>query len=72
LVCIVVVSLSVPVWRDGPRLRAQRLRERFGPEYDMAVERHGERRALRLLEARERRVSRLPLRALSSAERAEL
>jgi hypothetical protein len=72
LVCIVVVSLSVPVWRDGPRLRAQRLRERFGPEYEMAVERHGERRALRLLEARERRVSRLPLRALSSAERAEL
>lgn len=57
------------LWRNGPRRRAERLRERFGPEYDAVVERYGRRRALRELEARERRVSKLPLRSLAPEER---
>lgn len=69
---VVALSAAAMLWRDGRRQRAERLRERFGPEFDVAVEQHGERRAVRVLEARERRVSRLPLRSLPPAERAGL
>jgi hypothetical protein len=64
----VVVALGQ--WREGPRRRSERLRERFGPEYDVAVEQYGASRAARVLEAREERVSKLPLRSLAPAERA--
>lgn len=70
LAAVVIVALKV--WRDGPRRRAEQLRERFGPEYDVAVARYGESRAARELEARERRVSELPLRSLPPSERASL
>jgi hypothetical protein len=66
------VIVAIAVWRDGPRRRAAHLRERFGPEYDIAVQQYGERRAARELEARELRVSRLPLRSLPPAERSTL
>jgi hypothetical protein len=62
--------VALAVWRNGPRSRNERLRERFGPEYDVAVEQYGESRAARVLEARERRVSKLPLRSLAPQERA--
>jgi hypothetical protein len=66
---VLALVLAVGVWRNGPDRRRQRLRERFGPEYEVAVEQHGESGAIRVLEARERRVSKLPLRSLSSVER---
>jgi hypothetical protein len=53
----------------GPRRRDERLRERFGPEYDLAVQQFGSR-AVSVLEERERRVAELPLRSLAPAERA--
>jgi hypothetical protein len=64
-----VVMILAP-WREGPKRRNARLQERFGPEYDVAVEQYGASRAARVLEAREQRVSKLPLRSLSPAERA--
>lgn len=64
--------VAVRVWRDGPRRRAERLRERFGPEYDIAVAEYGESRAARVLEERERHVCELPLRSLPPSERASL
>lgn len=67
---VLAVALVAGVWRNGPRGRNDRLRERFGPEYDLAVEQYGESRAIRVLEQRERRVSKLPLRSLAPAERA--
>lgn len=70
LALLLGLMLIVPVWRNGPKRRNERLRERFGPEYDIAVEQYGASRALRVLEARERRVSKLPLRSLAPAERA--
>jgi len=72
LVFIAALVAAVALWRDGPRRRAQRLRERFGPEYDIAVEQYGESRAACELEGREHRVSNLPLRSLPPAERASL
>lgn len=70
LALILVVPLLAGVWRDGLKRRNERLRERFGPEYDRAVEQYGESGAVRALEARERRVSKLPLRSLAPVERA--
>jgi len=70
LALVLVVPLLAGVWRDGLKRRNERLRERFGPEYDLAVEQYGESRAIRTLEARERRVSKLPLRSLAPPERA--
>jgi hypothetical protein len=70
LVLVLVVPLLVGMWRDGLKRRNERLRERFGPEYDLAVEQYGESQAIRTLEARERRVSKLPLRSLAPPERA--
>ena len=67
-----LVIVAVRVWRDGPRRRAEHLRERFGPEYDIAVAELGESRAARVLEERERHVSELPLRSLPPSERASL
>lgn len=66
------VLVAVRVWRDGSRRRTEHFRERFGPEFDVAVERYGLSRALRVLEAREHRVEALPLRSLPPAERADL
>jgi len=70
LALVLGVALVAGVWRNGPKRRNERLRERFGPEYDVAVEQYGESRAIRVLEAREHRVSKLPLRSLAPAERA--
>jgi hypothetical protein len=70
LALVLAVALLAGAWRNGPKRRNERLRERFGAEYDVAVEQYGESRAIRVLEARERRVSKLPLRSLAPAERA--
>jgi hypothetical protein len=67
-----LVIVAIRVWRDGPRRRAEHLRERFGPEYDVAVAQYGESGAARVLEERERHVSELPLRSLPPSERASL
>jgi hypothetical protein len=65
---ILIAVLAVTLWRNAPARRQKQLREKFGPEYDMAVQQYGATRAQRVLEARQRRVSKLPLRALSPSE----
>jgi hypothetical protein len=65
---VIAAILALSVWRDRPRRRAARLRERFGPEYDVAVEQYGASRAVRVLEARSRRVEKFQLRPLTAAE----
>ncbi len=72
LALVLGLVLVVPAWSNGSRHRRGRLRERFGPEYDVAVEQYGASRAVSVLEARERRVAKLPLRSLAPAERASL
>jgi hypothetical protein len=68
---VIVASLvALTLWRNAPARRGIRLRERFGPEYDVAVSQYGKARAARVLEARERRVGKLPIRSLSASERA--
>lgn len=69
----VVLALVVfwGVWRNAPNKRRERLRERFGPEYEFAVQQHGEAEAARVLAARERRVKKLDLHSLSKAQCAD-
>lgn len=68
LVAAALIAFSL--WRNAPARRSNRLRERFGPEYDVAVSQYGKGRAARVLEARERRVGKLSIRSLSPSERA--
>jgi hypothetical protein len=70
LVVILVVVVGTVAWTFLQRRRTEGLRERFGPEYDHTVsELGGQREAEAELEARQKRVERLNIRPLESAER---
>ncbi len=65
VVVVVLVALAV-AWSYSQRQRRVRLRERFGPEYDRAVEAAGApAKAEAVLQERARRVERLKIRTLS-------
>ncbi|QIS11377.1 hypothetical protein [Nocardia arthritidis] len=65
VIVVVVLILAVAVVLCWPLIQRQRLRRRFGAEYDRAVADHADRRsAERELKDRERRHSQLELREL--------
>ncbi|WP_234391059.1 hypothetical protein [Nocardia suismassiliense] len=67
LVVLAAAVIALVVW---PMVRRQRLRSRFGPEYDRTVEELDDRRAAeRELAERERRHAELELRALSPEQK---
>ncbi|PXX57472.1 hypothetical protein DFR70_118127 [Nocardia tenerifensis] len=67
LVVLAAVVVALLVW---PMVRRQRLRNRFGPEYDRTVREHDDRRAAeRELAERERRHAELELRALTPEQK---
>jgi hypothetical protein len=69
LVAAIVIVAGV-AWWAGQRRRSERLRTRFGSEYDRTVETAGKRSAAEAdLEARQERVEALEIRALDPAER---
>lgn len=69
VVAIAIVALAIAVWIVVQKTRTNRLRGRFGPEYDRTVAEAGSRRkAEDELEARRKRVARLTLRPLSPDE----
>jgi cytoskeletal protein RodZ len=66
----VVVVLGVVVWQALARRRTERLRDRFGPEYDRTIgSAENRREAESDLAAREERRDRLEIRPLSQAAR---
>jgi len=66
---VVVLVVAAIVWGILQKRRHERLRERFGPEYEHVVEETGSRReATKELEARERRVDELEIRRLTPDE----
>ena len=68
-VLIAVVLIGAVAWITLSRVRSQRLRERFGPEYDRAVHAEGGlRKAEAALEARAKRVKSLHIHPLSPAD----
>ena len=71
LVAAVIVIVAVLAWLYVRKRRSttEDLRQKFGPEYDRAVLKHGsERKAQSKLEDREKRVEKLNIRDLDSTE----
>lgn len=68
-VLVALVLIGAVVWITMNRLRSQKLRQRFGPEYDRTIREEGNiRRAEAALAARARRVAKLDIRPLSPAD----
>ena len=69
VIVVVIAAALVLTWLFMERRRHERLRTRFGPEYERTVRDAGDpRRAESMLERREKRVSRYQIRALSADE----
>ena len=69
LVALVIVVVIVAIALTQ-RQKSEKLKERFGPEYDHAVDEYGDkRRAEEELAAREKRVEAFHIRPLSAGER---
>ena len=68
-VLIALLLIGAIVWITMNRMRSQKLRQRFGPEYDRTIREEGSiRRAEAALAARARRVAKLDIRPLSPAD----
>jgi hypothetical protein len=73
LVAVVALALGAYAWQQSRKQRTERLQSTFGPEYDRAVERSGDRRqAESELEERRARVERLRLREIPAEQRQRL
>lgn len=72
VIALIVVVVLIGATLYSRRARTERLRERFGPEYDRALEAKGGRaKAEADLAEREKRVEKLDIRSLEPAERRE-
>jgi len=70
LAVIAVLAVAAAAWMFYQKRRSEQLRAGFGPEYDRAVQTTGDRsKAEQELEARQKRVEALNLRALSPDQR---
>jgi hypothetical protein len=70
IVVVVVLVVAAAVFLLMPQMRSQRLRRRFGPEYDHAVSSNGDRRAAeKELADRERRHSEYDLHSIPPEKR---
>jgi len=68
-VLIVLLVLIVAAWAVARQRQSRLLRKRFGPEYDRLLAEHGDRaRVESELKAREKRVQRLTIKPLSTAD----
>ena len=70
LIALVTVVALTAIWFYMQKQRTQRLRSKFGPEYDRAIRSEGDaRHAERVLQERQKRVERIEIRTLSPEER---
>lgn len=68
-VLIAIILIGAIVWITLSRVRSQRLRQRFGPEYERTIRTEGNvRKAEAELEARAKRVAKLQIRPLTSTD----
>jgi hypothetical protein len=66
---VVLVAIAAVAYAYSTRARRERLKQRFGPEYDRAVEAHGTpAKAEAVLQERAKRVSRFKLHPLTSEQ----
>jgi len=70
LAVAVVLAIAVAIWLYMQKQQTNRLRSKFGPEYNRAIRSEGDaKRAEQALEQRQKRVEKLNIRALSANER---
>lgn len=70
ILVIAVIAVAVIAFGFMRKRRSQKLRERFGPEYDRVVQREGDvRKGEGVLEFREKRREKFNVRPLSAADR---
>jgi len=70
LVSVAIVLIAFALTRQRARARREQLKQRFGPEYDIAVDELGPAQAERELEKRTRRVAHFRFKELSQADQA--
>ena len=69
VVAVVAIVVVMVAWAASSRIRRERLKTRFGPEYDRALARtRSPRKAEAMLLSRERRVAGLHIRPLTPAD----
>jgi len=70
VVIAVALAVGIGIWFAGRTKRSKTLREKFGPEYDLTMEKTGNKRATEAtLGEREKRISQLDIRDLNPTER---
>jgi FtsZ-interacting cell division protein ZipA len=70
IVSIVAIAIIIAAVIISRQRKSQHLKQQFGPEYDRAVQQHGDaRHAEAVLIDREKRVEKFPLRSLSQVDR---
>lgn len=69
VIAVAVIALLIVVWAVTRKRRTVVLRQNFGPEYDRVVQQHGATRADAVLEQRQKRVEKFPLKTLTVDER---
>ena len=73
IVIAAIIVVAVVAWVYAQRRRSDQLRQRFGPEYDRAVQQYGQKsNAEAVLEARQKRAEHLHLHPVSPDDRARL
>lgn len=71
VIVIAVIAIAVVSYFASRKRRSEKLKERFGPEYDRVVKQEGDaRKAEGVLEFREKRREKFKLRPLSETDRA--
>jgi hypothetical protein len=70
-IIVAVVAIAIILWIFMRKQKTQKLRTKFGPEYDHLVEQEqgNTRRAETILDERQKRVSKFQIRPLSTEER---
>jgi len=72
LIVVAILAIGAAVWMFIQKKRTQDLRSKFGPEYDKAIDAHGDRtHAESDLVKREKRVAKFNIRSLRADERAK-
>jgi uncharacterized protein HemX len=67
---LVVIALAVVAWMQYQQQRSRKLRSHFGPEYERASQQYGgSRKAEEALVARQKRVEKIHMHSLTTAER---
>ncbi|HTW31599.1 MAG TPA: hypothetical protein VMD76_07980 [Candidatus Sulfotelmatobacter sp.] len=70
IVAIIVIAIAILAFVTSQKRRSQRLRARFGPEYDRVLRQEGDpKKAEGVLEFREKRLEKFKIQPLSPADR---